>query len=61
MNWLDLIARFLNGALDAINKSNKKKMSNDAANAIANNDDGVQHVDIEISNLSRKSGSGNNE
>lgn len=61
MKWLDLIARFLNGALDAINRSNKKKMSNNAANAIANNDSGVQHVDIKVGNLSRKSGSGSNE
>lgn len=61
MNWLDLIARFLNGALDAINRSNKKKMSDDAASTIANNDNGVQRVDVEIGNLPGKSRSSGDE
>lgn len=41
--------------LDAINRSNKKKMSDDAANSIANNDDGVRKSEQSFSDMASKS------
>lgn len=55
MKWLDLIARIINGAMNAINRSNKKKMSDNTANTIANSDDGVQQSGQSFSDLASKS------
>lgn len=55
MKWLDLLARIINGALNAINRSNKKNMVDDAANTIANSDDGVQQSEQSFSDLASKS------
>ena len=41
MKWLDTLARILNGVMNAINRSNKKDAAANAADNIANNDDGV--------------------
>lgn len=41
--------------LDAINRSNKKKMSDNAANTIANSDDRVQQSEIKYTDLASES------
>ena len=54
---LQLITRLIEGALNAINRVNKRKAVDNAADTISNG--GVQRdVDISIGDLADKSGSG---
>lgn len=56
MGWVAVVTRILDGVMDAINISKKKKYADDAASTIANGD-GVRKSESSFADLADKSGS----